>query len=67
MAHWFGQNSSGHSSSHHFVSADSVNSHELDYGEFFTEYIKSKQRSMDRQRHQAAKVSNQMKRDQDRS
>lgn len=61
MAHWF-----GHNDSHRFVSGGSMNSHELDYGDFFTAYIKDKQRNIDRQRHQAAKLSSQIKKDQAR-
>lgn len=62
MANWFGS-----SRERRYTGGDSTSSHELDYGEFFTQYIKSKQRDMDRQREQASKVSGQMKRDQERN
>ncbi|WP_054702285.1 hypothetical protein [Secundilactobacillus odoratitofui] len=55
MAKWF----SGEQ--HHYIAGSNLHDHELDYGEFFTNYIKSKQKNMDRQRRQVQQVSDHIK------
>lgn len=62
MAKWFERKQSNRR-----VLGGTNSDHELDYGEFFTAYIRSKQNDMSRQRHQAQKVSNQLKKEQQRN
>jgi len=40
--------------------------HEFDYGEFYANYVKTKQKDMSRQRQQAQRVSGQIKKEQQR-
>lgn len=61
MAKWF----SGEQ--HHYIAGSNLHDHELDYGEFFTNYIKSKQKNMDRQRRQVQQVSDHIKKEQQRN
>lgn len=62
MANWFGKKRSKHR-----VLGSTNSSHELDYGELFTAYARGKQKDMSRQRHQAEKVSHQIKKEQQRN
>ncbi|GAX01638.1 hypothetical protein [Secundilactobacillus silagei] len=62
MAKWF----SGRRSKQQ-VLGDTNNDHEIDYGELYTAYAKSKQNNMSRQRHQAEKMASQIKKDQQRN
>lgn len=60
MANW------SHGGSRQYI-GDNRHSHELDYGEFFTAYIREKQKNADRQRQQVQKVANHIKKEQQKN
>lgn len=59
MAKWF---SKGQAKRRVLGGTDS--DHELDYGEFYTAYVKAKQKDMSRQRQQVQRVSSKIKKEQ---